>query len=184
MMLNYLPRTVWPLLAAMLITNIAVAATPRDPGKHFFQETFGDFKEELATAKAEGKKGVMIFFELDECPWCHRMKTTVLNQPVVQEYYRKNFKIFTVDIEGDIEMVDFQGNTTTQKDFSFKQYKVRATPVIGFFDLEGEMVVRHTGPTSGVEEFMWLGEFMAQGAYKDKNFTRYKRGKRRQSGNS
>lgn len=74
-------------------------------------------------------------FEMDECPFCHRMKTTVLNRPEVQDYFRKHFLIFSVDIEGDIEITDFQGKPTTMKDFAFKQYRVRATPVFQFFDL-------------------------------------------------
>lgn len=54
----------------------------------FFDTTFGDFTEELQLAEEEGKKGILIFFEMDECPFCHRMKTTVLNQPDVIEYFK------------------------------------------------------------------------------------------------
>ena len=71
-------------------------------------------------------------FEMDECPFCHRMKTTILNQPEVQAYFREHFLIFPVDIEGDVEITDFSGATTTMKDFAFKQYRVRATPVFAF----------------------------------------------------
>ena len=41
----------------------------------FFDETFGDFTEELTHAREQGKVGVFVFFEMDECPFCHRMKT-------------------------------------------------------------------------------------------------------------
>ena len=47
----------------------------------------------------------------------------------------------TGDIEGDLEMTDFQGRTMTQKDFSFKEYNVRATPVLAFFDLDGKLTI-------------------------------------------
>ncbi|MCW8933384.1 MAG: thioredoxin family protein [Gammaproteobacteria bacterium] len=144
----------------------------------FFDKSFGDFSEELEIAKEEGKKGVFIFFEMDECPFCHRMKTTVLNQSEVLSFYKKHFKIFQVNIEGDVEMTDFQGNDTTQKDFSFKQQRVRATPVFAFFDLNGKRVVKYTGPTSSVEEFIWLGEYMVNEDYKKSSFTRYKRARR------
>jgi len=145
----------------------------------FFDKSFGDFSEELEIAKEEGKKGVFIFFEMDECPFCHRMKTTVLNQPEVISFYKKHFKIFEVNIEGDVEMTDFQGNETTQKDFSFKQQRVRATPVFAFFDLSGQRVVKYTGPTSSVKEFIWLGEYMLGEEYKKSSFTRYKRARRK-----
>ena len=169
---------VFSVLFLMISLPLAGAQT-RDPGEHFFQETFGDFTEELAIAKEENKKGILIFFEMDECPFCHRMKTTVLNKPEVQDWYRETFRIFSVDIEGDVDITDFAGNSTSQKDFAFKQHRVRATPVIAFFDLEGNRVARFTGATRDAKEFMLLGQFVAEGAYKNSNFTRYKREKKK-----
>ena len=139
------PRAVLQLLTLVLtlFAGLALAADPgRDPGRYFFNQSFGDFSEELATARQEGKDGILLMFEMDECPFCHRMKTTVLNQPKVQDYFREHFLIFPVDVEGDIEIVDFTGKTETQKDFALKQFRVRATPVFAFFDLDGNLVAR------------------------------------------
>ena len=166
-------------LACALIQSTAFAAAGKDPYKYFFNETWGDFNEELATAREQGKKGILIFFEMDECPFCHYMKMNVLNQPEVQAFYRKNFLIFTVDIEGDVEITNMQGKTMKQKDFAFRENRVRATPVFAFFDLEGKRIFRHTGKTSGVEEFIWMGEYVADGIYKETSFTRYKRNKKK-----
>lgn len=165
------------LVSVLLLVAVqtASAMAPRDPYKHFFDETFGDFTEELETARSEGKKGILLFFEMDECPFCHYMKTTVLNQPRVQDYFKANFLSFPVDIEGDIEITDFEGRTMTQKDFAFKINRVRATPVFAFYDLSGKRVARYTGKTSGVEEFLLLGQYVVDGAYRDTSFTRYKR---------
>lgn len=161
----------------LLVTSLTVLAAddPHDPYKHFFNETWGDMPEELAKAKAEGKSAILVFFEMDECPFCHYMKTNVLNQPAVQEYYRKHFISIAMDIEGDVEMVNFKGQTTKQKDFSFKENRVRATPVIAFFDLDGKRIHRHIGKTNGVEEFMTMGKYIVDGAYKQMPFVRYKR---------
>lgn len=141
----------------------------------FFQETFGDFSEELEIAREEGLDGIFIFFEMDECPFCHRMKQTILNRKSVQDYYREHFRLLRVDIEGDIEITDFDGEVMKMKDFAFKKHRVRATPVLGFFDLEGERVVRHIGPVNSVEDFLLLGEFVVNKHYKDTSFTRFKR---------
>ena len=165
------------ILSLAFISN-SYSETPKDPYKYFFQETWGDFVEESTRAKGEGKKAVMIFFEMDECPFCHYMKTNVLNQPSVQDYYRKHFLVFSVDIEGDVEMVNFKGKTVKQKDFAFKENRVRATPVIAFFDFDGKRIHRHTGKTSGAKEFMMMGEFVASGSYKTMNFSKYKRKQR------
>jgi thioredoxin-related protein len=165
----------------LLATTAATAADkPLDPGKYFFNETFGNFKEELETARNEGKQGILLMFEMDECPFCHRMKNTILNQPEVQAYFREHFLIFPVDIEGDVEITDFNGAPTTMKEFAFKQYRVRATPVFAFFDLDGNYIkpARFTGATRDKDEFMLLGKYVVEGAYKDQPFTRYKRAER------
>lgn len=167
----------FPLLFGL--TPFTTQAAPgKDPYKHFFNETFGDYSEELAAAREQGKKGVLLFFEMDECPFCHYMKENVLNQPEVQAYFRENFLSFAVDIKGDVEITDFKGRNLSQKDFS-ETSRVRATPVFAFYDLDGNEVHRHTGKTTGVDEFMMIGEFVADGIYKNQRFTAYKRNKRK-----
>lgn len=174
------------LIAVVFSITCVQAATPRDPYEYFFEQNLGDLSEELATARDDGKKGLFVFFEMDECPFCHRMKKTVLNQPDIQDYFKENFHSISIDVEGDVEIVDFDGNHTTQKDFASKN-RVRATPVIAIYDLEGNQVVRYTGAASGVDEFMLLAEFYIDGIYKTTdengrpiNFSKYKRIKKSQ----
>ncbi len=153
-----------------------VLAVERDPDEFFFDSSFGDLQEELENAKEEGKKGIILFFELTECPFCHWMKTHVLNQQAVQDYFKKYFTIIKIDIEGDVELTDFQGNITTQKAFSFK-HRVRATPVFGFFNLQGKPIFRYTGKTKNMQEFMWMGEYIVSKAYKKQPFRLFKKAK-------
>ena len=171
------------LLSTFLSVSLAAGMNVKDPYKHFFNETWGDLPEELKKAKESGKKGILIFFEMDECPFCHYMKKNVLNQANVQAFYRKNFLNFVIDIEGDIEMVNLKGKTVKQKDFA-KKNRVRATPVIAYYNLKGKLIYRHTGKTSGVDEFMWLGEYIANEVYKKKiRFSHYKKQKRAEKKN-
>ncbi|MCW9024919.1 MAG: thioredoxin fold domain-containing protein [Gammaproteobacteria bacterium] len=175
-------RVLQSMVVIMLFAMLQIAqAESRDPYKYFFNETWGDFKEERSNAEEQGKQGVLIFFEMDECPFCHYMKTHVLNQPEVQEYFGKHFLNFSVDIEGDVEVSNMSGKSMRQKDFAFKENRVRATPVIAFYDLDGKQVHRHTGKTSGVAEFMLMGKYVAEGIYKDMSFVRYKRQQRNEA---
>lgn len=175
--MNKLLKPLLPLFLILCAAPSLAAETQasRDPYSYFFNETFGDFSEELAAAREQGKQGIMIFFEMDECPFCHWMKKNVLNQPAVQDYYREHFLQFPVDIEGDVQITDFAGKTMSQKDFAFKEHRVRATPVIAFFDLDGKVIHRHTGRTSSVDEFMLMGRYVAEGHYKNMRFTKFKR---------
>jgi len=160
----------------LIAIPIAVAdGNIRDPYKFFFNETWGEFDEELIHAKEQNKKAILIFFELDECPFCHFMKLNVLNKPEVQAYFREHFLNFAVDIEGDIEMRGFDGEALTQKQFSTKVHRVRATPVFAFFDLEGKKITRYTGRTANAKEFLLLGRYVIEGIYKKMSFTKYKR---------
>jgi len=169
------------MMNKILLISLLLFSQMTWAGDDFFDQHLGDFSEELENARDENKKGILIFFQMDACPFCHRMKTTVLNQPEVIKYFKKYFLIFSVDIEGSVELVDFQGRATSEKDFAFKQNRVRATPVFAFFDLTGKRVARYTGPTSGIEEFMWLGRFVVDEEYRKTNFIRYKRAMRKNS---
>ena len=166
------------------IPTLLQASTPRDPYQFFFEQSLGDLTEELEIAREEGKQGIFLFFEMDECPFCHRMKQTVLNQPEVQEYFKQNFHSLAIDIEGDIDIVDFDGNDTTQKEFS-RSNRVRATPLLAFYDLEGKRLFKYVGAPSGVQEFMWMGEYIVNRVYlqtddsgRNIRFARYKRMKK------
>ncbi len=140
----------------------------------FFDENFHDYQENLADAREQGKVAIFIFFYLDDCPFCHIMRRKVLNQTEVIKFYKKHFLNYEVDAEGAIEMVDFNGNETTQRLFSSKQNNVFATPVLAFFDLNGKMIAYRTGFLTK-EDFLLFGQFVKDRHYLTTNFMRYKR---------
>jgi thioredoxin-related protein len=158
-----------------------VSKAPRDPMEYFFHQSFNNLQEEIAIADEEKKSGIFIMFSDKDCPWCLKMKTTILNRVDVQDYYREHFRNLTIDIRGDTPMTDFEGNEVSEKDFAFKQHRVRATPVFMFFDTSGKAVMRLTGIVRDAREFLWLGEFVVSGEYQKTNFTKYKRDRAEQA---
>lgn len=174
-------RKIVVLLLALAVAGTSFAAMPRDPAEYFYEQTLGNLIDDLADAKEQGKKGVLLFFQQEECPFCHRMKTTIMNQVNVQNYYAKRFLVLEIDIESDGEIVDFDGNTTTMKKYFAKITRNKgATPVFAFFDLQGKLIVRYTGATSGIDEFIWLAEYASEEIYRKMTFSKYKRVKRRE----
>lgn len=163
--------------ALALSFGIASANEFCDPHECFFDTNFGEFNEELLAAREEGKKALLLVFEMDECPWCARMHATVLNRKQVQDYYHEQFKIFRVDVNGDIEITDFHGKTWRESDFTYEKMGVRATPVYLFVNLEGEEIARLTGPTASVDEFLLLGKYVSEGHYESTTFSQFKRQK-------
>lgn len=167
------------LVLQILGVNQSIAATAssvtRDPMVHFFDQSFNNLQDELEIALEENKSGVFIMFSDKDCPWCLKMKTTILNRTDVQDYYREHFRLLTIDVRGDTMMTDFEGNEVYEKDFAFKQHRVRATPVFMFFDTKGKQTLRFTGIVRDADEFMWLAEYVVGGYYTKTNFTKYKR---------
>jgi thioredoxin-related protein len=170
-------RLILALTLVLALPAQPAVAEVRDPQNYFFMVKMGDFKEELAGARKEGRQGVLIMFEMEDCPFCARMKGTVLNRSEVQDWYRSHFLIYDMDVKGDTEMTDFQGNATTEKAFALTN-RARATPTFLFFDLAGNPIVRFTGATQGAEEFMLLGRYVVEGAYKTEPFNVYKKNAR------
>ncbi len=165
------------LLGLFFCVTIPAHGEIRGPDDHFFHSTFNDYSEELEIAAEEGKQGIFLFFEEDDCPFCARMKGTILNRSEVQDYYREHFRIFPVNVKGEIEIVDFSGNEVVEKDFA-ERNRARATPMMAFYNLDGVMVVRYTGAASSVEEFLLLGRYAVEQRYLQSSFSRYKRTRR------
>jgi len=159
------------LIACMNLRAEELAASADD----FFEVSFGDLQEELAMSKEEGKKGLVVMFETQDCPWCLRMKQQVLNRVSVQTYYGQHFRALSMNAEGDVAVVDFDGSETTAKEFSLRAMRVRATPVFAFFDNDGALITRYTGALKNAHDFLLLGRFVADGHYKEEKFNRFRR---------
>lgn len=171
-------RTLSQTLLALLLLGPAgfVAAqntATRDPQIHFFVANTGDLKAELAEARADGKKALLLMYEQEGCPACLFMKQNILNRVDVQDLYRRHFVSFTVDINGAVPLKDFGGRDITEKALAIRS-KTRATPTFVFHDMTGTEIVRITGAVRDADEFKLLGEFVASGAYKLRQFAEHK----------
>jgi len=143
----------------------------------FFDQSLGDFGFELESAKKSGKSGLMLMFEAEGCPYCLKMRETVLNQPEVQAYFRRHFLIFSVDTLGDIEIQDTAGRSWREKSYA-QELRIRGTPTFVFIGIGGEILARHAGATRNVAEFMQLGHFVVDGSYKTQTFSEYRQSSR------
>lgn len=173
MLKRLLPLALLFLIPLLLPVN--AQAETRNPDSRFFDQSFGDLKAELASARKDGKQGILIMFEMEGCPYCHAMREQVLSQAKVQDYYRRHFAIFTIDIKGDTALVDFHGKPTIEKQFA-AGFQVKYTPTFQFFDLSGQPTARFTGVAKGgVREFLALGRYVVEEAYKSGTFADYQK---------
>lgn len=164
----------WLLLLLLSLLAFPALAEPRNADEYFFQPKMGDLKGDLADLRKDGKTAVLLMFEMADCPFCERMKNTVLNQSQVQAYFRQHFIIYPMDTRGAVELTDFKGKSTTEKAFALEQ-RARATPTFVFYNADGNEVTRFTGLTRSADEFMLLGRYVVEGAYQTAPFNVYKK---------
>jgi thioredoxin-related protein len=167
-------RLLLALLVAWLVAAQAAVAAQRDPDAHFFQGFLGDLRAELDGARKEGKKGLVLVYEMEECPFCERLHRTVVNQADVQDYYRRHFVVLRMDIRGDATIAGFDGKEIKESDFAVKS-RVRATPTTVFHGLDGRELARFSGLPKDGAEFIQLGRFVAEGHYRSGSFADFKR---------
>ncbi|MDD5250002.1 MAG: thioredoxin family protein [Rhodocyclaceae bacterium] len=155
------------LRSGLLLLALAVwlgGACAADADK-FFDPSLGDFPDELKAAQQAGKQGVLLMFEMENCPYCRKMRQQVLSRDDVQAYFHRHFAIFSVDTLGNQPLTDFAGRQTTEKAFA-RALKIRGTPSFVIVGLDGRELVRLSGATKDAEEFMQLGRYIVDGHYK------------------
>lgn len=157
----------------VLVLGLVTPAAHGGEAAHFFSLNTGDLALELADARSEGKKALMLFFEQEGCPGCRHMKENIFNRRDVQAFYRQNFTSLPVDIYGAVPLKDASGRSGSEKGYA-QAVKVKATPTFIFYDIGGAEIVRIVGPVQTPEEFLLLGHFVASGAYKSRTFARFK----------
>lgn len=139
------------------------AAWAADADK-FFDQSLGDFPDELKAVRQAGKQGVLLMFEMDGCPYCRRMRQQVLSREDVQTYFHRHFAAFSVDTLGNQPLTDFRGGQTTEKDFA-RSLKISGTPTFIIFGTDGRELARLAGATKDAGEFMQFGRYVAEGHY-------------------
>lgn len=161
------------LALALLAPMPASSAEQVEPEAFYNVVAFGDFQQNLQEALDKGKKGMLVYFYQDACPFCKKMEKEVFTRPIVHDFMHKYFDVYKVNIKGNKQFVDVDGDQLPQTDFAV-QYRARATPTLIIFGPEGEEAVRFvTNPTA--EEMLALGKFVVDGAHKeDMDFFEYK----------
>lgn len=117
----------------------AMAAEVGDDGLHkqtWFATTFRDIKEDMDTAKAEGKRLALIF-EQRGCIYCRKVHEEVLTDPEVRDFIKDNYMVVQYNLYGDEEVTDLDGETLTEKTAA-RKWRVTFTPTIFFLPEEND----------------------------------------------
>lgn len=151
-------KRIWVTLLALLLAAPMALAEMGEDGLHkadWLRDAFKDLAEDLEEANAEGKR-LMLIFEQRGCIYCKQMHEETFPRPEIDAYLRENFFVVQMNLYGDTEVVDFDGDARTEKQMAQK-WGIMFTPTILFLpeQVEEEM----TAPKAAVA--MMPGAFKA-----------------------
>ncbi|WP_409202480.1 thioredoxin family protein [Sulfitobacter sp. W027] len=135
--------------AAMLLAWPLAAAELGDDGLHktpWMRDTFKDLREDLEEANAEDKR-LMLMFEQRGCIYCTKMHEEVYPAPEIGGYIEENYFVVQLNLHGDIEVTDFDGETLSEKQMA-RKWGILFTPTLMF--LPQEVAEDTTAPQAAV----------------------------------
>jgi thioredoxin-related protein len=121
------------VIALFLLSLPLAAAELGDDGLHktdWMRDTFKDLREDLAEANAENKR-LMILLEQRGCIYCTKMHEEVFPDADVANYIRDNFFVVQMNLHGDTEVTDFDGEAMSEKQIA-RKWGLLFTPSILF----------------------------------------------------
>ena len=125
-------------LATLIALALPVAAAELgDDGLHntaWMRDSFKDLHEDLSDANAEVKRLALIF-EQRGCIYCTKMHKEVFPREEIAAYITDNFFVVQLNLHGDIEVTDFDGEVLSEKNMA-RKWGMLFTPTILFLPEE------------------------------------------------
>jgi thioredoxin-related protein len=136
----------------------------------WFKESFLDIGEDVSEA-AEADKHVILFMEMNGCPYCFKMLEENFKNAPYKEFIQEHFDVIAINIKGDREVALNDEATATEKEVA-GMLKVRYTPTVVFLNQDNQPVARINGYRN-VEEFKGILDYVQEQAYKDQKLAAY-----------
>ena len=128
----------------------------------WFKESFLEIADDVDDASEAGKH-VLLFFELNGCPYCDRMLEESFEAEPLSSYIQANFDTIAINIQGDREIAFNDEITVSEKELG-EILKVYSTPALLFLDADNKTIVRVNGYRAP-ERFRQVLEFVATRSY-------------------
>ena len=109
----------------------------------WYYDSFLDLREDMAEAQRQGKT-LMIVWEQRGCPYCKRMNEVNFRLPRLVQKIKDHFLVIRLNLWGDREITDFDGEVTKEKDLANK-WRVLFTPTLQFFPKTAAEMAGKTG---------------------------------------
>ncbi len=136
----------------------------------WFKESFLEIQDDVDEA-SEADKHVILFFQLNGCPYCDRMLTESFETEPLTGYIQEHFDTIAINVGGDREIVFNEEISVIEKELS-EMLAVRATPAILFLNSDNKTVARANGYRSP-ERFREILGYVAEKGYQQGSLADY-----------
>lgn len=173
------------VIAALLCPYSVMAATPAEDAYSFvdlptdyqdehpdwFKPSFNNLPEDLDDAISAGKKGLIVYFGQENCPYCQALIRDNLSKGDLVRYLRLHFDVVGLNARSIEQMIDMDGKTKPINEFAIEQ-KAQLTPTLLFFVKGRKLVLKLVGYHTPYKMRAAL-EYVVDDHYKTKRFGEY-----------
>lgn len=128
-----------------------------DDGLHkqiWMRDTFKDLREDLNEANMEGKR-LVLMFEQRGCIYCSKMHNDVYSRDDISGYIEENFYVVQLNLHGDLEVTDFDGEVLSEKAMA-RKWNILFTPTVLYLPREVEDGLTATEASVSLMPGAWL----------------------------
>jgi thioredoxin-related protein len=156
--------------AAEANTRGQVVGGVAHPLPEWFKESFLEIADDVDEAKQENRH-VMLFFDLNGCPYCARMLDESFKAEPNSSYIQENFDVIAINIQGDREVAFNEEIMVKEKQLA-EILKVYSTPALVFLDEDNQTIARVNGYRAP-QRFRQVLEFVATRSYRTTGLAQY-----------
>ena len=168
------------IIATLLISFLSSSSFATERGEivgvsshsipSWFKDSFLDIADDVEEASAENRH-LMLFFHLNNCPYCDRMLSESFSTDPVKSYIQQHFDVIDINIRGDREVAFNEAIEVSEKALS-EQLNVFATPAIIFLNKQNKAVVRIDGYRAP-ERFQQVLNYVSSKSYDKTTLNEY-----------
>lgn len=148
--------------------------------EEWFAKSFLDLAEDMKDS-TDSKKRLVVIWEQRGCPYCWDLHRVNFADAKMAAYIRERFNIVQLNLWGDRQVTDFDGESLPEKNLA-RKYRVNFTPTLQFFPETIEEMKGKKGPDVEVARmpgyfrpfhFISMFEYVHEKRYLRQDFQRY-----------
>ena len=136
----------------------------------WFKQSFLDISEDVDDATAKNKH-LMLFIDLDGCPYCTKMlKESFIAKNATSKFIKNHFDVINLNVKGSRELT-WKGKSMSEKEFAI-DLRIQYSPTILFLDKDKNVVLKLNGYRT-IQSFKTILEYIDGKHYKNQTLSEY-----------